>query len=82
MVCDGTKEVVRLAVATRDRIVQVWRLDLEGRLHSMFSVQLDATVPKGIALVEKDIYVFGLRLSTSLGNLWVNTGISVGNPQV
>ena len=23
-----------------------------------------------------------LRLSTSLGNLWVNTGISVGNPQV
>ena len=23
-----------------------------------------------------------IRLSTSLGNLWVNTGISVGNPQV
>ena len=60
MVCDGTEEVVRLAVATRDRIVQVWRLDLEGQLHSVFSVQLNTTVPKGIALVEKDIYVFGL----------------------
>ena len=27
-------------------------------------------------------HVLGVRLSTSLGNLWVNTGISVGNPQV
>src|ERR1700689_550696 len=26
--------------------------------------------------------VLGVRLSMSLGNLWVNTGISVGNPQV
>jgi hypothetical protein len=26
--------------------------------------------------------LFWVRLSTSLGNLWVNTGISVRNPQV
>lgn len=71
MVCDNTEETTRLVVATRDRIVQMWKLDLKGQVQSVFSVQLDVMVPKGVAFVEnaaKDIYVFGLYD----GNLYVH----------
>lgn len=71
MVCDNTEEITRLAIATRDRMVQVWRLDLRGQVQSVFSVQLDVTVPKGVAFVENaanDIHVFGLYD----GNLYVH----------
>ena len=71
MVCNNTEEITRLAIATRDQMVQVWRLDLRGQVQSAFSVQLDVTVPKGVAFVEneaKDIHVFGLYD----GNLYVH----------
>ena len=71
MVCDNTEETTRLVVATRDQIVQMWKLDLKGQVQSVFSVRLDVTVPKGVAFVEnaaKDIYVFGLYD----GNLYVH----------
>ena len=58
-----TDDTVWLATGTQDRLVQVWTLDRNGQLHSVFSVQLDVTVPRGVAFVEnmeKDIYVFGL----------------------
>jgi hypothetical protein len=70
MACDSTEDAVRLAIGSRDRLVQVWKLDHKGQLHSVFSVQLDMTVPKGVAFAEntdKDIYVFGLYD----GNLYV-----------
>jgi hypothetical protein len=70
MVCDSTEEIIRLAIATRDWMVQVWRLDVRVQVQSVFSVQLDVTVPKGVAFVEnmaKDIHVFRLYD----GNLYV-----------
>ena len=69
-VCDNaTDDSVRLAIGTRDKLVQVWKLDLKGQLHSVFSVQLDVTILKGVAFSEnnRDIYVFGLYD----GNLYV-----------
>jgi len=64
MVCDaGIGNVHRLVIGTRDRIVQVWELDSKGKMQSMFSVQLDVTVPKAVAFTNNptnDIYVFGL----------------------
>jgi hypothetical protein len=65
MACDNTEDTVsvQLAVGTRDRLVQLWKHDHKGQLHSLFSVRLDATVPKGVAFAENadnDIYVFGL----------------------
>jgi hypothetical protein len=53
---------IRLAVGTRGRLVQVWRMDTRTQLHAAFSVQLDKTVPKSVAFSEnsEDIHVFGL----------------------
>jgi hypothetical protein len=71
-----TDDAVRLAIGTRDRVVQVWTLDPRGHLHSVFSVQLKVTVPKGVALAEnitKDIYVFGLYD----GNMYVRPAVTL-----
>jgi hypothetical protein len=64
MVCDASiRNVVRLAIGTRDRIVQVWELDSQGKMQSVFSVQLDVSVPKAVAFANNqvnDVYVFRL----------------------
>ena len=45
---------------------------------------LNPTLPTGpvMLVINQDSDVSQSNLSMSLGNLWVNTGISVGNPQV
>ncbi|KAG2106904.1 WD40-repeat-containing domain protein [Suillus cothurnatus] len=51
----------RIAVGTRDKIVQVLLLNANSQLQSVFAVRLDNTVPKSVAFAEnRDIYVFGL----------------------
>ncbi|KAF8576634.1 WD40 repeat-like protein [Ramaria rubella] len=42
-VCDARPCI---AIATCDSMVQVWKVDARGTLHSMFSVQLNGTVPR------------------------------------
>ncbi|KAH7917252.1 WD40 repeat-like protein, partial [Leucogyrophana mollusca] len=61
--CDTSVPMgVRIATGTRDARVLVWSFDSRERIHSVFSVQLDNTIPKGIAFSKdtKDIFVFGL----------------------
>ncbi|KAF8578669.1 hypothetical protein K439DRAFT_1621132 [Ramaria rubella] len=53
----------RIAIGTRDSIVQVWNFDSNEGLHPLFSVQLDSTVPKSLGFVDntaQDLYVFGM----------------------
>ncbi|OBZ69752.1 Protein Notchless [Grifola frondosa] len=53
----------RVAIGTRDRFVQVWTIDSPAQPHSVFSIQLNPSVPRAIAFVDnaaRDIYVFGL----------------------
>lgn len=52
---------IRIALGTRDRVVQVHRLDSRGQLSPVFSVQLNGTVPGDVAFIDntRDIYVFG-----------------------
>ncbi|KAF8574691.1 WD40 repeat-like protein [Ramaria rubella] len=74
---DGNFEEItakpRIAIATRDSMVQVWKVDARGTLHSVFSVQLNGTVPRAVGFADafnkdtpnkeflnKDILVFGL----------------------
>jgi hypothetical protein len=58
----ANEATVRLATGTQDRFIQLWSFN--GReLHSYFSVQLAATVPKAIGFAENagtDILVFGI----------------------
>lgn len=60
---DGSgMDSVRIVLATRDRLVQVHRLDSRAELHRVFSVQLNITVPRNVAFVDNadgDVYVFG-----------------------
>ena len=53
----------RLVVGTRDRAIGVFQIDLKGELIVVFCVQMEATVPIGLAFVDntaRDILVFGL----------------------
>lgn len=57
---DGT---IRLAVGTRDRLVQVWTVDSSYQMNSVFCVELKTTVPKSVFLIDnsaRDVRVFGL----------------------
>ncbi|KAF8573658.1 WD40 repeat-like protein [Ramaria rubella] len=69
-VCDARP---RIAIATRDSMVQVWKVNARGTVHSVFSVQLNRTVPRAVGFADtfnkdtpnkeflnKDILVFGL----------------------
>ncbi|KAF8580039.1 hypothetical protein K439DRAFT_1620104 [Ramaria rubella] len=59
--CNNTSG--RIAIGTRDSIVQVWNLDSNEGLRPLFSVQLDSTVPKSLGFVDnmaQDLYVFGM----------------------
>ncbi|KAF8587673.1 hypothetical protein K439DRAFT_1614109 [Ramaria rubella] len=69
-VCDARP---RIAIATCDSMVQVWKVDAREQLHSVFSVQLNRTVPRAVGFADafnkdapnkeflnKDILVFGL----------------------
>ncbi|KAF8573312.1 hypothetical protein K439DRAFT_1375777 [Ramaria rubella] len=69
-VCDARP---RIAIATRDSMVQLWKVDARGTLHSVFSVQLNGTVPRAVSFADafnkdtpnkeflnKDVLVFGL----------------------
>ncbi|KAF8575396.1 WD40 repeat-like protein, partial [Ramaria rubella] len=62
-----------IAIATHDSMVQVWKVDARGTLHSVFSVQLNGTVPRAVGFADafnkdapnkeflnKDVLVFGL----------------------
>ncbi|KAG1889731.1 uncharacterized protein F5891DRAFT_923600, partial [Suillus fuscotomentosus] len=51
----------RIAVGTRDKIVQVLVLNTNSQLEAVFAVRLDNTVPKSVAFADdKGVYVFGL----------------------
>ena len=51
----------RIAVGTRDKIVQVLTLNTNSQLQAVFSVRLDNTMPKSVAFGDKEcVYVFGL----------------------
>ncbi|KAF8580837.1 hypothetical protein K439DRAFT_1619506 [Ramaria rubella] len=53
----------RIAIGTRDSIVQFWNFDSNEGLRPLFSVQLDSTVPKSLGFVDntaQDFYVFGM----------------------
>ncbi|KAG1908930.1 uncharacterized protein F5891DRAFT_898208, partial [Suillus fuscotomentosus] len=51
----------RIAIGTRDRIVQVLVLNTNSQLQAVFSVRLDNTVPKSVAFADdRGVYVFGL----------------------
>jgi hypothetical protein len=51
----------RIAVGTRDKIVQVIVLNANSQLEAVFAVRLDNTVPKSVAFADdKGVYVFGL----------------------
>lgn len=50
-------------MGTRDKVVQVFQLDGKGELRSIFSIQLDATIPIAVCFADntaKDLYVLGL----------------------
>ncbi|KAG2342305.1 WD40 repeat-like protein [Suillus weaverae] len=52
---------LRIAVGTRDKIVQVLTLNASSQLQSVFAVRLENTVPKSVAFADnRDVYVFGL----------------------
>ncbi|KAG2108100.1 WD40-repeat-containing domain protein [Suillus cothurnatus] len=51
----------RIAVGTRDKIVQVLALNTNLQLEAIFAVRLDNTVPKSVAFADdKGVYVFGV----------------------
>lgn len=55
--------LVRIAVGTRDKIVQVLVFDIQDRVKSVFCVRLDTTVPIAVGFTDKtgkDVLVFGL----------------------
>ncbi|KAG1720462.1 uncharacterized protein EDB91DRAFT_1064858, partial [Suillus paluster] len=63
MVWDSTSSetTTRIAVGTRDKIVQVLILNTNSQLQAVFSVRLDNTVPKSVAFADNGcVYVFGL----------------------
>ncbi|KAG2123445.1 WD40-repeat-containing domain protein [Suillus clintonianus] len=52
---------LRIAVWTRDKMVQVLTLNTSSQLQSVFAVRLENMVPKSVAFADnRDIYVFGL----------------------
>ncbi|KAG2046080.1 hypothetical protein BDR06DRAFT_856595, partial [Suillus hirtellus] len=52
---------IRIAVGTRDKMVQVLVLNVNLQLQSVFAVRLETTVPKSVAFTDsRDVYVFGL----------------------
>jgi L-cysteine desulfidase len=55
--------ITRIALGTRDRVVEVFKIDAKGELNVVFCVQLDTTVPIAITFVDntaRDVLVFGL----------------------
>jgi hypothetical protein len=60
---ESSGAAIRIATGTRERLVQVWTFESNVRLQSVFSVQLDVTIPKAICFANnkaRDIYIFGL----------------------
>ena len=53
---------IRVIVGTRGMLVQVWQVDARAKMRTVFSVQLDKTVPKAVAFAKnsEDVHVFGL----------------------
>ncbi|KAG1740751.1 uncharacterized protein EDB91DRAFT_1052909, partial [Suillus paluster] len=57
----SSKGNMQIAVGTRDKMVQVLMLNMSTQLQSIFTVQLENTVPKSVAFADnRAIYVFGL----------------------
>jgi WD40 repeat protein len=53
----------KLATGTRDSLIQVWTLNSNAQLQSIFAVQLGKTVPSSLAFADnddQDVLVFGL----------------------
>lgn len=44
----------------RDHVVQVLLFNTHGQLSSVFAGRIDNIVPKSMAFVDDDLYVFGL----------------------
>jgi hypothetical protein len=59
---DPFNDTIRMVIGTRDRLVQVWSIDSNAQMRTVFSVQLDKTVPKAVAFTEHsgNVHVFGL----------------------
>jgi WD40 repeat protein len=58
----SSETAIRIATGTRDRLVQVWTFESRVRLHSVFSIQLDVTVPQALGFDDnkaRDVFVFG-----------------------
>lgn len=56
-------EVLRLALGTRDQLVQVWTVDPNFQLKAVFVKALQTTIPKAVALVDnaaRDVRVYGM----------------------
>jgi hypothetical protein len=73
MVWDSTSSemTMRIAVGTRDKIVQVLVLNANSQLQAHFSVRLDNTVPKSVAFVDNGcVYVSDCTTGTS-SSWWV-----------
>jgi hypothetical protein len=53
---------IQLVVGTQDKLVQVWNVDMRRQMCTIFSVQLNKTVPKGVTFSERseDVHVFGM----------------------
>ncbi|TDL19963.1 WD40 repeat-like protein [Rickenella mellea] len=54
----------RVALGTRDHVVQVFTADNKGILHSVFSIRLDTSIPIAVGFADntaKDVYAFGLH---------------------
>jgi len=54
--------VTRIALGTRARVIQLFKLDLNGDIRCIFSVKMDSTVPSAIGFADytNESYVFGL----------------------
>jgi hypothetical protein len=53
----------RVVLGTRDKVVEVFKIDFKGELIAAFSIRLETTVPIAVAFVDntaRDILVFGL----------------------
>ncbi|KAI6106516.1 WD40-repeat-containing domain protein [Pisolithus croceorrhizus] len=58
--CDTSEVGMRVYTVTRDKRVQAWTLDSRYNLSSIFSVELQATVPRAVYSHGADVIVFGM----------------------
>jgi hypothetical protein len=55
--------LARIALGTRDGVVEVFKIDAKGELNVVFCIQLESTVPISVSFIDntaRDVLVFGL----------------------